>query len=306
MTTRSIASDTATPPTTGVAESSTPPNDALDFKAQARLLRRQGDLTALDAGTDRLADFAAEWWELYAGRHLSISTLDTYKSIWNVHLNPRLGHLELRQITPLTLEQFAAELADDGVGAPTIRKAMSMLQGMLGRAVAWNRLRTNPAPSAKKPSAPRQRDPAARPITIERLRRQLSSERRDGARDAMLISLLAYSGERPEEALALEWRYVRSNTLLIEQKLVRGQIIAGQKTARSIRTIKLLGPLAQDLAEYELIPARPACCSRSRTAGRGSITSSAIGASATSAPRLRRSASSLPGHMTCAIALPRC
>jgi Phage integrase, N-terminal SAM-like domain len=80
------------------------PGDALDFKAQVRLLRRQGDLSALDAGTDRLADFAAEWWELYAGRQLSISTLDTYKSIWNVHVNPRLGHLELRQITPLTLD----------------------------------------------------------------------------------------------------------------------------------------------------------------------------------------------------------
>jgi integrase len=225
--------------------------DALDFRAQVRLLRRQGDLTALDAGTDRLADFAAEWWELYAGRHLSISTLDTYKSIWNVHVNPRLGHLELRQITPLTLERFAAELADDGVGAPTIRKAMSMLQGMLGRAVAWNRLRTNPAPAAKKPAAPRQRaiQPLA-PITIEKLRHQLLRGRRDGPRDTMLVSLLAYSGERPEEALALEWRHVRANTLLIEQKLVRGQIVAGQKTNRSIRTIKVLAPLAHDLAEY--------------------------------------------------------
>jgi integrase len=38
--------------------------------------------------------------------------------------------------------------------------------------------------------------------------------------------------------------------LLIEQKLVRGQIVAGQKTNRSIRTIKLLAPLAHDLAEY--------------------------------------------------------
>jgi site-specific recombinase XerC len=126
-----------------------------------RLLSRQGDLTALDVGRERLADFAADWWELYAGRHLSIATLDTYKSIWNVHTNPRLGHLELRQITPLTLEQFAAELADDGVGAATIRKAMSMLQGMLGRAVAWNRLRTNPSPAAKKPAAPRQRATSA-------------------------------------------------------------------------------------------------------------------------------------------------
>ncbi len=103
-----------------------------------------------------------------------------------------------------------------------------------------------------------------------------------------------------------QWRHVRSNTLLIEQKLVRGQIIAGQKTARSIRTIKLLGPLAQDLAEY-----------RAQTGATGLLFPKPDGGpwldhdfrnwrSATSAPRLRRSVSSLPGHMTCAIALPRC
>jgi integrase len=90
---------------------------------------------------------------------------------------------------------------------------MSMLQGMLGRAVAWNRLRTNPAPAAEKPAVPRQRaiQPLA-PITIEKLRHQLLRGRRDGPRDAMLVSLLAHSGERPEEALALEWRHVRANT----------------------------------------------------------------------------------------------
>jgi integrase len=40
------------------------------------------------------------------------------------------------------------------------------------------------------------------------------------------------------------------NGEVIEQKLVRGHIVAGQKTNRSIRTIKLLSPLAHDLAEY--------------------------------------------------------
>ncbi|MGZ4288677.1 MAG: tyrosine-type recombinase/integrase [Solirubrobacteraceae bacterium] len=225
--------------------------DALDFRAQVRLLRRQGDLRALDAGSERLADFAADWWELYAGRHLSISTLDTYKSIWNVHVNPRLGHLELRQITPLTLEHFAAELADDGVGAATIRKAMSMLQGMLGRAVAWNRLRTNPAPAARKPSAPRQRaiQPLA-PAAVERLRQRLLQNPGHGLRDATLISVLAYSGQRPQETLALGWSNVRLNTLLIERKLVRGELVPGQKNKRTIRTVNLLKPLADDLAAY--------------------------------------------------------
>jgi integrase len=227
------------------------PDAALDFRAQVRLLRRQDDLTALDAGSERLADFAADWWELYAGRHLSINTLDTYKSVWNVHVNPRLGHLQLRQITPLTLERFAAELADDGVGAATIRKAMSMLQGMLGRAVAWNRLRTNPAPAAKKPSGPRQRavQPLA-PRQVEALRRQLLKDPRHGLRDATLISALAYAGLRPEEALALAWTHVRANTLLIERKLVRGELVQGQKSRRTLRTVGLLSPLAEDLAAY--------------------------------------------------------
>jgi integrase len=43
---------------------------------------------------------------------------------------------------------------------------------------------------------------------------------------------------------------VRANTLLIEQKLVRGQIVTGQKNQRTIRTIRLLEPLGQDLAAY--------------------------------------------------------
>jgi integrase len=41
-------------------------------------------------------------------------------------------------------------------------------------------------------------------------------------------------------------------TLLIEQKNVDGRLIAGQKTDRPPRTVELLGPLRQDLAEYML------------------------------------------------------
>jgi integrase len=182
---------------------------------------------------------------------------------------------------------------------------MSMLQGMLGRAVAWNRLRTSPAPAAKKPAVPRQRaiQPLA-PITIEKLRRQLLDDRRDGPRDAMLVSLLAYSGERPEEALALEWRHVRANTLLIEQKLVRGQIVGGQKTDRSIRTISCSDLWLRTSPTTEPRTAAPACCSRSPAVGRGLTTTSATGASGASDRRLRRSGSSRPGRTTCATVSP--
>jgi integrase len=56
----------------------------------------------------------------------------------------------------------------------------------------------------------------------------LARGRFDGA---TLLSLLAYAGLRPEEALALLWRHVRERTLVIEQAVSDGEL-KGQKTGR--------------------------------------------------------------------------
>jgi integrase len=73
---------------------------------------------------------------------------------------------------------------------------------------------------------------------------------------ATLLSLLAYAGLRPEEALALQWRHVRERTLLIEQAVSDGEL-KGRKTGRPPRTVDLLRPLKQDLAEWRLACGRP-------------------------------------------------
>ncbi len=64
-------------------------------------------------------------------------------------------------------------------------------------------------------------------------------------RDVALVSVLAYAGLRPQEALALTWRHVRERTLLIEQALADGEL-KGQKTGKPPRTVVLLAPLRQD------------------------------------------------------------
>lgn len=61
---------------------------------------------------------------------------------------------------------------------------------------------------------------------------------------------MAYEGLRPEEALALEDRHTGKATLLIEQKNVDGDIIAGQKISRPPRSPDLWAPVRRDLAEY--------------------------------------------------------
>lgn len=237
-------------PATGrrLVETLDSPQDALDFQAHLRLARRRGVLGELDQGRETLTEFAAEWWDRYARHNLDQATRKTYASIWNRHLLPRVGHLQLRQITPAVVGQLKSDLQGDHVGPATIRKAMSLLQAMLREAVAWDRLRLNPVKQVRKPRAPRQRAVVAlSPAQVETLRAAMPS-----FRDQAIVSVLAYAGLRPEDMLALEVRHVGRAALLIEQKNVDGRIVAGQKTDRPPRSIDLLAPLRQDIAEYLL------------------------------------------------------
>jgi hypothetical protein len=108
--------------------------DALDFRARLRLLKRTGDLPVLDVGRESLEQLMDDYWRLYAETRLELGTRKKYRCLWDKHIDKRLGGMELRQITPLVLSEFMAELQQDGVGVPTIRSCLGLLQGMLARA----------------------------------------------------------------------------------------------------------------------------------------------------------------------------
>jgi integrase len=94
------------------------------------------------------------------------------------------------------------------------------------------------------------------PLSVERLRAVAATRRKHGARDAALIGLLAYAGLRPQEALALRWGDVRERTLSIEKAADGQGGVKPTKTGQA-RTVRLLAPLARDLAELRLLRGRP-------------------------------------------------
>jgi integrase len=223
-------------------------DEAVDFRAHLRLAQRSGRLPDLDRGRETMGEFVEEWWETWAAGNLERQTLTVYASVWNGHARDRIGHLQLRQVTPHVLARLRADLEQAGVGAPTITKLFTMLSSVLGRAAEWDRMEINPVRSVKKPKVRRGRAPVPlAPATVEALRDELHQ-----ARDRTLVSVLAYAGLRPEEALALQWRHIRKQTLLVEAKNVNGEIVVGQKTGRPPRTIDLFPSLRRDLAEYRL------------------------------------------------------
>ncbi len=196
--------------------------DAESFDAEIRRRKRAGDLDVVDASKQTLAEFVEEWWRLYAQPNLAPATLKLYAMLWDKHVLPQLGALRLRDLTPERIEQFRARLVAAGAGPVSIRRALVLLQGVLQRAVEWQRIPHNPARLVRKPPAGRRRAVRAiAPETIERMRAWLLE--RGQHWDAVLLSLLAYSGLRPGEALALTWGHLRERTLLVEQAVSHGE-----------------------------------------------------------------------------------
>ena len=96
----------------------------------------------------------------------------------------------------------------------------------------------------RKPSQHRTR--VVRPLapkTIEAIRAYLLAT--DRQLDATLVSVLAYAGLRPGEAVGLRWHDVGQRTLLVERSVAFGQLKS--TTTASTRSVRLLGPLTEDL-----------------------------------------------------------
>jgi hypothetical protein len=109
---------------------------AVDARAFDLDIKRRKQLGALAPGIiqsrQTLAEFMEEeWWPRYAIPNLASDTRWRYLEVWGVHLLPRLGDYELREITPMVVEDPRAQMKHAKVGAPTQRKALMLLQGIL-------------------------------------------------------------------------------------------------------------------------------------------------------------------------------
>jgi integrase len=242
--------------------------DADRYDAEVERRRQLGPiaLSMLDAGAETLDAFVADTYAPHYMEHLAASTKLSYTSLYAKHIAPTLGHLALRDITPGRIAAWQTERLSAEVGRDSVRKAHVVLGAILRRAMETGRIASNaarviqkPRPSQKsevRPLSPatveaiRQASLNPQPAVVpaskpgQRRRRSYETpEKSSGARlqDATLISVLGYAGLRPGEALALRWGHVQERTIVVNARKT------GQR-----RSIRILGPLAVDLAQWKL------------------------------------------------------
>jgi integrase len=226
--------------------------DAEAWDREVKRRRQLGPL-AVQQLTDQgstLGEWIVERWVPEHGAVLARSTREAYAAVHGRHIAPYLDDVPLRDITVSVLRRWQAERIASGARHGAVIKARTFLSSVLRHAAEGEAIPANPLPLVRAPRA-EHRDGARplAPMTVERVRACLD------ARSAALVSVLAYAGLRPGEALALRWRDVRERTILVQRA---SDGYGGVKTTktRSVRSVRL-APVAADLREWRLASGRP-------------------------------------------------
>src|SRR4051812_37994600 len=244
--------------------------DALDFKAAVAYARRHGvalpqppseaRVGAMPTPPSPLGDeelslaelVTSLYWPQYALEELDAGTLRDYENAWRVHIAPSLGHVPVGAIGPKAIRTWQTARRRAGVGPGALAKARTMLGSVYsfafeGELVTAHPLRQSHRRRSKKSKALTARRKAIRlpgPTAIETVRASMLAK--DRIVGATLVTLIAYAGLRPGEALALKWSNVLRQTLLIEDASDDGQA-KELKNQIAYRSVTLVEPLREDL-----------------------------------------------------------
>lgn len=169
--------------------------DAERFLTKIESDKLRGDWIDPEAGRVSVADFAERW---HAGTvPLKPKTRTGYRSLLDSRVLPYLGHLQLRQVNPMVVREWIAELQEDGLSPSRIRQARNVLHAVFNLAAEASLVPRNPVAGVKTPPVlPGTR----RFLTAEQVEHLAASMRPPYD---LLVRVLAYSGIRFGEAAAL-------------------------------------------------------------------------------------------------------
>ncbi len=208
-------------------------------------------------------DWLNDWLGNYVQPTSKQRTYTRYSEIIRQHISPRLGHLELDELIPYTLQCFVTDLLNSGnlitgkgLSPNTVNAMITVVQNSLKTAFALGYVAEYHADKIKRPKVQEKKIECFSSAEQKKMEQYIMDK---GNPKLFGILLCLYTGLRIGELLALEWTDVdfakgelRVNKACHDGKDangVFGRITDTPKTVSSIRTIpipKQLLPLLRE------------------------------------------------------------
>ena len=183
----------------------------------------------------KFADFVRQDWQDVVLPTMKYASQKFYRSILHVHLLPAFGQLPLREISREKIQSFLNAKLAAGLAWETVHHLQSALSRVLNSALEWGYVEQNPVRLTKLPR--RQRKTPKTVLTPKQLCALLAVLREPSR---SLVFLLAVTGIRIGELLALRWRKVdlEQGFVRIEETVYDGHFDT-PKSSHSVRVVPL-------------------------------------------------------------------
>ncbi len=177
---------------------------------------------------------------------LKPASVVSYEQIFKGHINPFFGKFKLSRITSLVIQKWVNEMNKKDLSPATVNLAYRYLRVLVKQAQAWGIIDSNPCTSIVLPRIPGKELAFLPPSDISDLLEKAPEPERT------LFALLAYSGLRLGEALALQWRNIdfEHGALFVEKTYSYHGGIHDPKTKASRRAVPMFPDLATLLSDY--------------------------------------------------------
>ncbi|MCH7608087.1 MAG: site-specific integrase [Chloroflexi bacterium] len=205
-------------------------------------------LTSADKGiaprTDKVTvrEWAAKWLAEYVVPNTKQRTLERYRTVIRLHIEPSLGHVQLLKLSPSDVRGFEAGLTAKGMSPKGVEVVHGVLSGMLKFGMRDEVIWRNVCQAVTPPKVTRSE--LVLP-DVAQVRGILERAWREQPAIAPMLHLIAYTGLRRGEALGLRWgdTDLEEGTIQVVQTVQRstdkGVMIQTPKTNAGRRVIDL-------------------------------------------------------------------
>lgn len=197
-------------------------------------------------------EYANSWIKKTIPATCKDSTVRDYDDILRIHVLPVFGSLRITDITRGKIKDFLLDKINKGYANSTVSHMKDVIAGILNKALDDEIIPGNPAHKLGKIIKRKDHKESIDPLTRDELKLILNSAQQHFPEHYILFLLLARTGMRIGEALALQWGDIDFSGRFIDVKrsIVRGKISTPK--SGKIRRVDMSLQLAEALKEHKL------------------------------------------------------